>query len=110
MNTNAVGRLKREDLILWFALSLSVPLNGQSEMEDSDVGTDLLDLILSRRGYGSEESTTKWLHRHRISADPHRVGGEPFNTRCPIQQRYGTANFGGTALFSILKGRRVRED
>ncbi|GMI71538.1 hypothetical protein like AT1G68490 [Hibiscus trionum] len=85
MNTNAMERFEERG---FDSVVCPKPIrtfrwltNYQSEMADSDVGTDLLDIILSRGGYGVEESINQMA-----SSPPYFCGSPPSRSANPLIQ------------------------
>ncbi|KAE8717454.1 putative Coatomer gamma-2 subunit / gamma-2 coat protein / gamma-2 COP [Hibiscus syriacus] len=86
MNTNAMGRFEErgfDSVVCPKPIrTFKWPTNCyKSEMEDSDVGTDLLDIILSRGGYGAEESNNQIG-----SSPPYFCGSPPSRAANPLIQ------------------------
>lgn len=60
---------------------LKLPINHQTDMEDSRAGADLLDLILTEGGYGGERSSYQVA-----SSPPFYCGSPPSRASNPVVQ------------------------
>jgi hypothetical protein len=75
---------------------LRLPINHQSEMGDSKAGADLLDIILTKGGYGGERSGYQVA-----SSPPYYCGSPPSRASNPVIQ---DAQFGSEKITHLSPG------